>query len=205
MAPKAVGTSKQVELAVEHIRQHKGPPQVVRSVKVLVPGKHFPGLQPAEQKVFYEGTAVGYTERHKFAVHHKAWGLAHTGPGIRFVCESDALEDPDHRGFWTTLALWNRWRHETYKDNREAELQYLDELPATSGKAAASVVKAEKEEPAIKEYFEVTASGEHIFGGKGRLAGTKDKCAWFACLAPGCSRGRAHPIKQVGTTRFGTF
>ena len=29
-----------------------------------------------------------------------------------------------------TLALWNRWRHETYKDDREAEKVYLDELPA---------------------------------------------------------------------------
>ena len=75
-------------MVVEHIRQFAGPPQVARSVKVQVPGKHFPGLSPAEQKVFYEGTAVDYAERHKFAVHHKAWGMAHTGPGIRFVCRS---------------------------------------------------------------------------------------------------------------------
>ena len=70
----------------------------------MVPGKHFPGLQPAEQKVSYEGTAVDFAERHKFATHYnKAWGNAHTGPGIRFVCASDALEDPDHRSFHTQL------------------------------------------------------------------------------------------------------
>ena len=48
---------------------------------------------------------------------------------------SDAIDDPDNNGFWTTLALFNRWRHTTSirSDNREAELQYLDpldELPA---------------------------------------------------------------------------
>ena len=102
---------KQLELSVDHIRQHKGQPQVDRGVKVQVPGKHFPGLQPAEQKVFYEGTAIEHAERHKFLQHHKAWGSAHTGPGIRFVCEADALDDPNHKGFWTTLALWNRWRY----------------------------------------------------------------------------------------------
>ena len=50
-----------------------------------------------------------------------AWGAAHKGPGIRFVCNSDAVEDPDNRGFWTPLQLFNRWRHNTYKDDREAE------------------------------------------------------------------------------------
>ena len=95
---------------VEVIKHHPGQVQVTRCVKVDVPGKHFPSLQAAEQKVSYTGTAVEYAERHAFSRHLKAWGAAHSGPGIRFVCESDALDDPDHKGFWTTLALWNRWR-----------------------------------------------------------------------------------------------
>ena len=78
----------QQALAVEVIKQHAGPQQVRRAVKVNVPGKHFPGLQPAEQKVDYEGTAVDYAERHKFSQHAKAWGAAQTGPGIRFTCVS---------------------------------------------------------------------------------------------------------------------
>jgi len=91
---------KQLELPVDVIRQHKGQPQVDRGVKVQVPGKHFPGLQPAEQKEFYEGTATEYQERHKFLQHSKAWGSAHTGPGIRFVCEADALN------FTVYLSVW---------------------------------------------------------------------------------------------------
>ena len=84
---------------VERVKQHPGQQQVLRKVEVEVPGKHFPGLQPAEQRNDYKGTAVEYTERHKFERHVKAWGIAHTGPGIRFVCESDTIDDPDHKGF----------------------------------------------------------------------------------------------------------
>ena len=38
-------------------------------------------------------------ERHKFTQHLKAWGAALTGPGIRFICKSDAIDDPDTKGF----------------------------------------------------------------------------------------------------------
>ena len=102
-----------------------------------MPGKHFPQLQPAEQKVDYEGTAVDFAERHQFAQHAKAWGAAHKSPGIRSSCTSDAIDDPDNRGFWTTLPLWNRWRHDTYKDDRAAELKLLDKLPAEAPRAPA--------------------------------------------------------------------
>ena len=107
----------QAALDVEIIRQYPGPVQVARRVQLKVPGKHFPNLTAAEQKEFFDGTAVEYAERHKFAQHLKAWGVAHTGPEIRFIGTSDAIDDPNTSGFWTTLALWNRWRHATYKDD----------------------------------------------------------------------------------------
>ena len=110
--------TQQVLLDVEIVKQHPGPQQVNRSVVVNVPGKHFPQLQTAEQKIAYPGTAVEFSERHKFERHLRAWGGPHTGPGIRFSCRSDAIDDPDHKGFWTTLFLWNRWRHDTYKNNK---------------------------------------------------------------------------------------
>ena len=105
----------------EQFRMHPGPVQVTRKVKVNVPGKHFPQLSAPEQKEVYSGTAVEFKDKHKFARHAKAWGAEHTGPGIMFICESDAIDDPDHKGFWTTLTIWNKWRHETYKDNSEAD------------------------------------------------------------------------------------
>ena len=54
MPPK----STQQSLEVERIKQYPGPVQVTRAVKVKVPGKHFPQLQPAEQRLSYVGTAV---------------------------------------------------------------------------------------------------------------------------------------------------
>ena len=189
---------QQAALAVEVVRQHPGPQQVNRAVKLKVPGRHFPGLQPAEQKAFYDGTAAEFAERHKFKIHLKAWGGAHTGPGVRFVCDSDALDDPDHRGFWTTLALWNRWRHDTYKDNRQDELQYLDELPAEPAGVPDAPARV-KAPPEVKKCFSIASTGTHTYGGLGKLSGKQAPCTWYACLKEGCPRGPVKPIKQVGT------
>ena len=84
---------------VQAIKQYPGQQQVDRSVKVKVPGKHFPQLQASEQAVMYWGTAVEFRERQKFPRHAKAWGGEHTRPGIRFICDSDAIDDPDNKGF----------------------------------------------------------------------------------------------------------
>ena len=95
----------QQQLAVAVIKQYPGPVQVARAVKVNVPGKHFPQLQSAEQKVGYEGTAVEFQERHTFQRHAKAWGAAHTGPGIRFsMCGGHRICMFSHSR--VTLILW---------------------------------------------------------------------------------------------------
>ena len=202
--PRPQDNMMQPELAVERIKQYPGHVQAARKVKVQVPGKHFPGLTAAEQKAFYEGTAIEFTERHSFATHSKAWGAAHKGPGLRFICVSDAIDDPDHKGFWTTVALWNRWRHETFKGNLDAEEQYLDELPAV---VAPAVPKGpvEKSPPEIKLWFDVTQTGTHTVEGNGRNAGRVIHATWYACKTPGCPRGHAKPIKQTGTDTGGLF
>lgn len=95
-------------------------------------GQAFPRLQPAEQSAYYKGTAVESKDRHKFPRHLKAWGAEHTGPGVRIL---------DH-----TRVVEHRWRHDTFKDERESELQFFDELPTNGGKgvakAAAPSIKA---------------------------------------------------------------
>ena len=148
----------------EPIKQYPGQMQVTRAVRVKAPGKFFNNLSSAERALDYWVGAVEYRERYAFERHQKGWGAAHTGPGVRFVAESDAIDDPDHKGFWTTLALWNRWRHETYLNNRDEEKQYLDELPAvpvtTTAAAAASDKKAPP--PAIKQYYTM-AEGKYSF------------------------------------------
>ena len=79
------------------IKQYAGQSQVTKGVRVKVPGmQHFNGLTKAEQKVDYWVSAMEFRERHVFQSHAKAWGQAHTGPGIRFVSEDDAIDQPDH-------------------------------------------------------------------------------------------------------------
>lgn len=59
------------------------------------PGKFFPALQAAEQKVDYDVEAIEFMEKHKFAAHAKGWGAAHTGPCVvrqRFgFCDREPL------------------------------------------------------------------------------------------------------------------
>ena len=120
-------------------------------------------------------------KRHSFGIHRKAWGAAHTSEGMRFICTSDAMDDADNHGHWTTLGLWNRWRHETFKNNRDAELQYLDELPASAAAAPAAVATA-KAEPEVKKYFEVVATGIHTYGGTGFTRVLRGFCEGFKPL-----------------------
>ena len=181
-----------------------------RAVKVMIPGTHFTTLTSAEQAVEYQGTAMEYDKNHKFGRHKKAWGDPHTGEGIRFVCESDAFDDPNHRGLWTTLTLWNRWRHDTYERDREAEVQFLDELPAVKAGSAPPPASEQHEnalnfEPEVKKHFWVARVGTHVVQGQGKNKGKRKPCTWYVCKQPGCKRGRAHPIKQVGADTGGLF
>jgi hypothetical protein len=151
---------KQSSILVDVIKQHSGIVTAQRRVKAVGPGKFFPNLTASEQKVDYMFEAVEFAERHSFAKHTKAWGNAHVGPGIRCICESDAVDDPNNKGFWTTLHLFNRWRHETYKNNPEAEMQYLDELPMLLDKHTPT---EEKAEPPVKAYFTLHHTGMHTY------------------------------------------
>ena len=100
------------------------------------------------------------------------------------MCVSDAIDDPDHKGFWTTLPLFNRWRHDTYKENRDAELQYLDELTAPPPAPTAAEPKG-REESAVKKYFKLSHTGIHTVGGTGRLAGKTTPAYCFLCKRDG--------------------
>ena len=72
----AMPATTQSALQVDVIKQYGGLVTIQRRVKVKVPGKHFPQLQPAGQRVEYEGEAIEFVERHVFPKHVKAWGAA---------------------------------------------------------------------------------------------------------------------------------
>ena len=67
--------------------------------------------------------ASGWEAVHKFP--KKGSRAARSCEGVRFICESHVFDDPNHDGFIMPLAEWNRYRHYTYKENRDAELVYI--------------------------------------------------------------------------------
>ena len=175
------------------VKQYPGQQQVDRAVVVNAPGRHWPGLTPAQQKQVYPVTAVEYRERHNFPRHIRAWGAAGRFPGIRFTCQSDTVEDPDSKGFWTTLALWNKWRADTYADNPEKELPFLDPLLEAKPTAVEETSTVEKV-PELKQHFDAVSMGNHTVGGSGRMAGKVFPFVMYACRHPGCMRGWTLPL-----------
>ena len=78
----------QPSLSVDVIKQHPGPQSAARHVKVMVPGKFFPQLQPAERAVNYEGEAVEFKEKHTFSRHAQGWGAAALPSSARTCAKS---------------------------------------------------------------------------------------------------------------------
>ena len=100
-----------VDLGIQLIKQYPGQEQVDLAVTVEVPGSWFGGtasgsLGSGERKEKYTGQAVEYAKVHEFP--SVGSSRKSKGEGIRFVCLSDAQEQPDHAGFWMPLAQWNR-------------------------------------------------------------------------------------------------
>ena len=111
---------------VEIIKQYPAEEQVKLSVCVQVPGRFFPGLQPGERKENYLATAVGSHEAMSFAARPGFWPKQKC-PAIKCIFAGDAAESETPPEFWLPLSLWNRYRHDTYKGDRDAELRFLPE------------------------------------------------------------------------------
>ena len=96
-------------------------------MKVHIPGSWFSSggegqLSASVRREKYAAVAVEFDGAHVF---QPALGRqpAKVGPAIRFLCHSDAADDADHRGYWIELPVWNRYRHDTYKDRRDDEVR----------------------------------------------------------------------------------
>ena len=122
-------TVSQVRLESMAYKKYPGQQQVDLSVRVDIPGNWFQatsvgGLSTAERKEKYAAIAVEYDEAHLFEPEdRKRRKSARIGEAVRFLCPDDAADDSDHAGFWIELDKWNRYRNDTYKDDREAEVR----------------------------------------------------------------------------------
>lgn len=186
----------------ERIKQYPAKEQAELRVRVMLPGNMFPGLTPSEMRAKYEAEAFGFEETYHFP--KRGQQRAQTCAGIRFVCVSDAMDDPDHPGFIIPLFDWNRHRHETYKDNRDAELPYItdktDEGSPTGHTVSPSSGKAAQEEkdtrPPIYDEFELVTSGVHTVN---RKDGSKHaaQCEFWRCRNTSGNCKNQTPYKVV--------
>ncbi|KAK3243581.1 hypothetical protein CYMTET_46778, partial [Cymbomonas tetramitiformis] len=94
--------------------------------------------------------------------------------------DADVADAPNHEGYWIRLDQWNRFRHDTYKDDRQAELRFI---PATTVSAASNDVDDELEtEERAPVYANFTSMGEteHLVN-TGKKKGTTTKCYLWKC------------------------
>ncbi|KAK3253829.1 hypothetical protein CYMTET_36938 [Cymbomonas tetramitiformis] len=102
---------------------------------------------------------------------------------IRFQVAEDVEEDHNHEGYWMRLDQWNRFRHDTYKNCREDELQYITNgvstvvAPATSEGVLDGVPT---KTTFVYKFFNFVTTEEHVVR-LGQDAGKTRKCALYAC------------------------
>ena len=179
-------------LGFDVITQYDGQEQVDLAVEIEIPGSWFGGgaqgsLTTAERREKYKAQAAQYAAVHEFPAAVRG-GKKSKEKAIRFLCIDDAADDPHSQGYWMKLSQWNRYRHDTFKDRPNDELQYIKDVP---------VVKLLKEQPVenepakIKQIFELKGTGTHT-----QRDSTEVPCSFFVCKQPKC-RLKGEPIKEI--------
>ena len=192
----------------ERIKQYPGDEQVRLKVVVEIPGSWFGSgalgsLTAGERRERYEAQAVEYTPLHEFKKPGQRKSTKEQA--IRFICISDAAEDADHPGFWISVAQWNRYRHDTYKERRSDELPFIVAPSAQLAEAAAPAAMQQlKPAAAILTHFEKVKTGAHVQQKRG--GGTETVTAtWYRCTQPGCRRRADQYICEVGKSTGNLF
>ena len=81
---------------------------------------------------------------------------------IHFLCESDVVDNAAHGGFWMPLLDWNRYRHDTYKDNRDAELPFIRTVAAAADAQSAAAPAAADMKALIYSEYDLVEKGFHV-------------------------------------------
>ena len=189
-AAEPAGARKTRQLGLVTYKRRPGPEQVTLSVQINVPGSWFArgaagGLSAAERAEKYRATAVEYNERHVFEPGTRSRS-AKVGEAIRFLCQSDAEEDASHSGFWMRLDDWNRYRHDTYKDDPDGEEPFIPRSEIVIAHKALPQ-PTENVRPLVYSYFDFIKTGVHIQN-EGRPNEKKVSAEWWTCKNKVCVR-----------------
>ena len=180
----------------ERIKQYPAKEQAELRVRVMLPGNMFPGLTLSEQRAKYEAEANGYELAHTFPKKLGVRAKPITCEGIRYLCVSDVMDDPEHQGFIIPIADWNRHRHDTYKDNREAEKIYIRRV-AQAPTECKPIDSDEPERPPIYNEFEFVSSGKHTRKKTKDSEAKEVSCEFWKCKNTSGNCKATDPFKVV--------
>ena len=186
-----------MEAFVDKIKQYPAKEQSELRVRVMLPGNMFPGLTPSEQRDKYEAEAFGYELAHTFPKKVGVRAKPITCEGIRFLCVSDVMEDPNHTGFIIPTTDWNRHRHDTYKNNPDAEKPYIRQVAAAPTLVPSDAANETPQRPPIYSEFELVSEGTHEVTSQKTGTKTKAKAEFWKCKNSGGQCKYRQPIKVV--------
>ena len=149
------------EVGYERIKQYGAKEQSELRVRVKIPGSWFEGLSSGDRAKDYECEAFAFKAAHRFP--KKGARAAMTCEAIEFLSKDDVDEDVTLGQYIIPLSEWNRYRHYTYKDNREAELVYIKAVTAITAALDVEAAAAEtgKCKALIYKEFDLVESGTH--------------------------------------------
>ena len=178
-APLVPASGQLRALGVEIIHQYAGQEQVDLAVIVDIPGSWFGAgadgaLGASERREKYPAQAVEFAQVHEFK---KPRAKSTKEPGVRFICTSDAQDDGNHEGFWMPLGQWNRYRHDTYKNNRQAELPFIRNKQTIAEPAQSSAPAPAPAPEGIFAHFELMSTGKHMQQSRGSGAAKEVVCS----------------------------
>ena len=185
-------------MGFERIKQYAAKEQAELRVRIQVPGSWpgFHNLTAEERREPYTAEAFEHVAAHRFA--KQGSRPAQTCEGIKFLCEADVIEDPQHAGFIMPLTDWNRYRHDTYKGDRDKELPYIRTPNQGEGAGAPPpAAAAEPERPPIYSEFDFVSAGVHKVKPKDGSAEKTAKCEFWLCKNTSGNCKHRIPIKVV--------
>ena len=185
------------------IKQYDGKEQAELRVRIELPGSFFDGLTSTERAEKYGAEAFEYVPVHHFAkTRHRA---KQTCAAIKFLCESDVFDDPQHTGFIMPVTEWNRYRNDTYKNDRAAEAKYIRTVAVVDGQGdgAKASGKKEPERPLIYSQFEFVSAGKHVVKGRDGVQ-REVACEFWRCRNTGrkCKHREAFKVVSKGTGKM---
>ncbi|KAK3284021.1 hypothetical protein CYMTET_8302 [Cymbomonas tetramitiformis] len=151
------------------------------AVQIKIPGTWFNSIPAEDKNRLFTATAIEYEPVRACG---SGRNIART-EAIRFQVTEDVeeREDHNHEGYWMRLDQWNRFRHDTYKNCREDELQYITNgvstviAPATSEGVLEGVPT---KTTFVYKFFNFVTTEEHVVR-LGQHAGKTRNCSLYTC------------------------